>query len=192
MPHAKRVRAGAFSPQVPVEGLANTTESAAEGPANVGTTVSNLQPVLGVSAVCDKQAQHEQGAPSIKTKSSSAGAKALPVLPWMRVPISIDGGTGVPLSQVTGLHPVALAALHAGRYWAACSLEFEMLQQMYNTIPQTLQPSGQYTELFPVQAAAWRVLAGGLSKAHDLCIAAPTGSGKTLAYALPVLHCLVG
>lgn len=51
---------------------------------------------------------------------------------------------------------------------------------------------GQYTELFPVQAAAWRVLAGGLSKAHDLCIAAPTGSGKTLAYALPVLHSLLG
>ena len=52
--------------------------------------------------------------------------------------------------------------------------------------------AGNYTELFPVQAAAWRVLAGGLSRAHDLCIAAPTGSGKTLAYALPVLHCLMG
>lgn len=52
--------------------------------------------------------------------------------------------------------------------------------------------TGQYTELFPVQAAAWRVLAGGHSKAHDLCIAAPTGSGKTLAYALPLMHCLTG
>ena len=50
--------------------------------------------------------------------------------------------------------------------------------------------TGNYTALFPVQAAAWRILAGGVSKAHDLCIAAPTGTGKTLAYALPVLHCL--
>lgn len=52
--------------------------------------------------------------------------------------------------------------------------------------------AGGYTELFSAQAAAWRVLAGGRSKAHDLCIAAPTGSGKTLAYALPLLHCLLG
>jgi len=47
-----------------------------------------------------------------------------------------------------------------------------------------------FTELFPVQAAAWRQLAGGLSGAHDLCIAAPTGSGKTLAYCLPLLQAL--
>ncbi|DBA71432.1 TPA: hypothetical protein ACH3X2_011231 [Trebouxia sp. C0005] len=93
-----------------------------------------------------------------------AKAKALPVLPWMRVPISIESGTGVPLNKVKGLHPLAQEALQACRY----------------------------TELFPVQAAAWRVLAGGHSKAHDLCIAAPTGSGKTLAYALPMLHCLTG
>lgn len=48
-----------------------------------------------------------------------------------------------------------------------------------------------FVELFPVQAAVWRQLAGGRSSAHDMCIAAPTGSGKTLAYALPVLHGLL-
>ena len=45
-----------------------------------------------------------------------------------------------------------------------------------------------FLELFPVQSAVWRELAGGLSSAHDLCIAAPTGSGKTLAYALPIIN----
>lgn len=49
-----------------------------------------------------------------------------------------------------------------------------------------------YEELFPVQAASWRTLAGGMSTAHDLCICAPTGSGKTLAYALPILQRLIG
>lgn len=49
-----------------------------------------------------------------------------------------------------------------------------------------------FAQLFPVQAAAWRQLAGGHSQAHDLCISAPTGSGKTLAYALPVLSALIG
>ena len=49
-----------------------------------------------------------------------------------------------------------------------------------------------FVQLFPVQAAAWRQLAGGHSQAHDLCISAPTGSGKTLAYALPVLSALIG
>ena len=47
-----------------------------------------------------------------------------------------------------------------------------------------------FQELFPVQSAVWQELAGGLSSAHDLCVAAPTGSGKTLAYALPVINAL--
>ena len=52
----------------------------------------------------------------IEQKSSQAQSetKALPVLPWMRVPISIEGGTGIPLLQVAGLHPMALAALQTG------------------------------------------------------------------------------
>ena len=178
MPHAKRMQSGAYLP---------------EQPAHVGSTASTLQPAApGLSPVCDTQSQHQQAAPSIqqKTSSAAAGAKALPVLPWMRVPISIEGGTGVPLHQVTGLHPLAFAALQAGMPWGACSPSHSRCaSQCYK---KCFQCSGQYTELFPVQAAAWRVLAGGLSKAHDLCIAAPTGSGKTLAYALPVLHCLIG
>ncbi len=52
--------------------------------------------------------------------------------------------------------------------------------------------AGGFVELFPVQAAAWQVTAGGHSAAHDLCISAPTGSGKTLAYALPILQGLLG
>lgn len=39
--------------------------------------------------------------------------KALPVLPWMRVPISIESGTGISLNKVKGLHPLALEALQA-------------------------------------------------------------------------------
>ena len=45
-------------------------------------------------------------------------SKALPVLPWMRVPISIEAGTGVPLTEVRGLHPLALAALRRGKLCA--------------------------------------------------------------------------
>ena len=47
-------------------------------------------------------------------------------------------------------------------------------------------------ELYPVQAAAWRITAGGHSGMHDVCISAPTGSGKTLAYALPIIQGLLG
>ena len=50
--------------------------------------------------------------------------------------------------------------------------------------------AGGYRELLPVQTAAWSLLAGGHSQAHDLCLCAPTGSGKTLAYALPILQAL--
>ena len=39
-----------------------------------------------------------------------AAAKA-PVLPWMRVPITIQEGSGVPLSEVHGLAPALAAAL---------------------------------------------------------------------------------
>ena len=49
-----------------------------------------------------------------------------------------------------------------------------------------------YEELFAVQAAVWRLTAGGQSAAHDLCVSAPTGSGKTLAYALPIVSALLG
>ena len=110
------MRSDAHSPAVSVEGTIN--RSVAEQPAHVESTVSPLQPAV----VCDTQIQHQQAAPSIQQKSLSvaAGAKALPVLPWMRVPISIEGGTGVPLHQVIGLHPLALAALQTGMHRASC------------------------------------------------------------------------
>jgi superfamily II DNA/RNA helicase len=81
-------------------------------------------------------------------------------LPWMEVPVATAPADSVQLREACGMHPNLLEAM---------------------------QRLG-YSTLFPVQAAAWHVLAGGMSCAHDLCVSAPTGSGKTLAYALPVLQ----
>ncbi|KAL6765098.1 P-loop containing nucleoside triphosphate hydrolase protein [Haematococcus lacustris] len=90
-----------------------------------------------------------------------------PVLPWLRVPIKINAGCGVPLANIPGIDPRLRNALsQSGRKGEA----------------------PRYTELFPVQSAVWTELAGGLGTAHDVCIAAPTGSGKTLAYALPLVN----
>jgi ATP-dependent RNA helicase DDX51/DBP6 len=102
----------------------------------------------------------DAGAPDPAIMTTAAAA----VLPWMRVPISIPVGAGVPLAQVHGVHPALMAALQ---------------QQL------------GFSELFPVQVAVWRSLAGGASSAHDMCICAPTGSGKTLAYALPLLNAIL-
>jgi ATP-dependent RNA helicase DDX51/DBP6 len=96
------------------------------------------------------------------------------VLPWLRVPLRVEAGAGVPLSAADGSDGDASAV---------------------RGLPQNLRlalerPPRSFRELLPVQAAAWAQLGGGLSDAHDLCLAAPTGSGKTLAYALPVVHAL--
>lgn len=96
--------------------------------------------------------------------AGGAAAAAQPVLPWMRVPLNIAAGSGVPLSDVQGLHPALM---------------------------QAVQQQLGFVELFPVQAAVWRGLAGGHSTMHDMCICAPTGSGKTLAYALPMLNAIL-
>jgi superfamily II DNA/RNA helicase len=80
-----------------------------------------------------------------------------------QVPITFDASTAVPFDNVRGLDARLAAAA---------------------------RDTQRYVSLFPVQAAVWRELAGGLSTAHDLCICAPTGSGKTLSYALPVLQSL--
>eukprot|EP00983_Pelagomonas_calceolata_P112187 1159859-Pelagomonas_calceolata.AAC.3 len=69
--------------------------------------------------------QHEA-----KQKSSTAGSQgqlgiapanqqpskpqAAPVLPWMRVPILIEAGSGVPLQQVPGLDPRLQHAMSGG------------------------------------------------------------------------------
>jgi ATP-dependent RNA helicase DDX51/DBP6 len=96
--------------------------------------------------------------------AAAAAAASQPALPWMRVPLNIAAGSGVPLPDVQGLHPALLKAV---------------------------QDQLGFVELFPVQAAVWRGLAGGHSTTHDMCICAPTGSGKTLAYALPMLSAIL-
>ncbi|GIL44666.1 hypothetical protein Vafri_2160 [Volvox africanus] len=102
-----------------------------------------------------------KGLHGLRTCEAPAGAG--PVLPWMRVPLTSESGKGVPVQKVLGLD-VRLAS--------------------------GLRNAFGFQELFPVQAAVWQHSGGGLSSAHDLCVAAPTGSGKTLAYALPVVNAL--
>ena len=142
MPHAKRVRSGAHLRAVSVESTITRSVGGGKGtPAHLETTDSTQQPAApALSPVCDTQIQHQQAAPSIQQKSLSAavGAKALPVLPWMRVPISIEGGTGVPLQQVTGLHPLALAALQTGMHTAPCGSGAAQLQQIDTRMSQSL------------------------------------------------------
>jgi ATP-dependent RNA helicase DDX51/DBP6 len=81
-------------------------------------------------------------------------------LPWLTIPAAIAPDKAVRLGDVVGLHP---------------------------SLAMALKRTG-FATLFPVQATAWHVLAGGLGTKHDLCIAAPTGSGKTLAYVIPALQ----
>lgn len=81
-------------------------------------------------------------------------------LPWIEVPLTTAPADAIALKEASGLHPRLASALQR--------VEFDTL--------------------FPVQAAVWAALAGGMSCKHDLCVSAPTGSGKTLAYALPVLQ----
>jgi len=49
--------------------------------------------------------------PSKPKKAKLGGGKAPPILPWMRVPIEIEGGGGVALGMVHGLHANLLAGL---------------------------------------------------------------------------------
>ncbi|KAG7671620.1 hypothetical protein Ndes2526B_g09214 [Nannochloris sp. 'desiccata'] len=98
---------------------------------------------------------------SEKIEKSKSGRSA-PVLPWMRVPLTIHPGDGTLLEEVGALDPRLISAL--------ASLKIEVL--------------------FPVQSVVWEATAGGHSSLHDICLAAPTGSGKTLAYSLPVLQAL--
>jgi ATP-dependent RNA helicase DDX51/DBP6 len=96
-----------------------------------------------------------------KIEKSKPGRSA-PVLPWMRVPLTIHPGDGTLLEDVGAIDPRLIAAL--------ASLNIEVL--------------------FPVQSVVWEATAGGSSSLHDICLASPTGSGKTLAYSLPVLQAL--
>lgn len=106
----------------------------------------------------------EDGVPDIALQPivNSKPGRSAPVLPWMRVPLTIDPGDGTLLEEVGGLD---------------------------SRLTSALQSSG-IEVLFPVQTAVWEATTGGLSTLHDVCLAAPTGSGKTLAYTLPVLQAL--
>lgn len=120
MPHPKQKRSSTHLPGELLMGQSTLTDSASEGPTHAeldGSTVQPTAPHVGV--VHKTQPQHQQATQSVQRKSLSAhpGSKALPVLPWMRVPISIEGGMGVPLQQVVGLHPLALAALQTGMHY---------------------------------------------------------------------------
>ena len=68
----------------------------------------------GVTIAAGRDQQQSQAASDARQNQQiNAKSKALPVLPWMRVPISIQGGRGVPLCKVQGLHPLALASLQS-------------------------------------------------------------------------------
>lgn len=97
-----------------------------------------------------------------KPSQGSDGPRKRPhvQLPWMKVPATYAHSEAIQIENVTGMRSKLRTAL--------------------STIG--------HSTLFPVQAVAWELLAGGLSSRHDLCINAPTGSGKTLAYTLPLLH----
>ena len=132
-------------------------------------------------------------------KPKAAAASKTPVLPWQRVPITIEQGTGVSLEHVHGLAPeLAMAVRHSEWLFTHARGGFPVIrckEQIAWHDESDLHrkpPELGFKELFPVQSSVWRELAGGLSCAHDLCIAAPTGSGKTLAYALPVVNALAG
>lgn len=148
---------------------ATSSSSASSGSNADGDSIPDDEEAVDTPAAAQRQqqihAEHAAKPPDDPEPAQPAApARSAPTLPWMRVPIAIEGGASVPLAEVKGLHPQLTLAL---------------------------QEAG-FAQLFPVQAAAWRQLAGGHSQAHDLCISAPTGSGKTLAYALPVLSALMG
>lgn len=86
--------------------------------------------------------------------------QAKATLPWLELPAATASEDVVRLCDVRGLH---------------------------DSLQHALQAAG-FDALFPIQAAAWDITAGGMSDRHDVCIAAATGSGKTLAFALPVLQ----
>ena len=116
------MRAPESRPAELVSGLPTTTDGVSGQPAQAvqGTVGTAVQPTVpDVAPLHKTQTEHQQAAHSAQHNSSAAHseAKALPVLPWMRVPISIEEGTGVPLQQVVGLHPLALATLQTGMHY---------------------------------------------------------------------------
>lgn len=100
---------------------------------------------------------NNQGVADEKKKKKGRSA---PVLPWMKVPLTIDPSDGTLLDNVGGLDPRLSLTLNATNVQS----------------------------LFPVQTVVWEATAAGSSPLHDICLSAPTGSGKTLAYCLPIIQ----
>lgn len=48
-------------------------------------------------------------------KQSTKSTQSTPVLPWMRLPVSFDAGSGLPLQDVHGLDPALQACLRGRR-----------------------------------------------------------------------------
>lgn len=62
-----------------------------------------------------QQPQTEAAVPKHSAAAQRAApARSAPMLPWMRVPIAIEGGASVPLADVRGLHPQLAAAMQSG------------------------------------------------------------------------------
>ncbi len=61
--------------------------------------------------------QHQNGsraAHNAPSEQPAAPTRSAPTLPWMRVPIAIEGGASVPLADVKGLQPELASALQKG------------------------------------------------------------------------------
>lgn len=73
---------------------------------------------LPAAAAVAKEQGDERTAVGAKTQDAAAkpaaGTKAAPVLPWMRVPVSIEAGGGVALDDVRGLADILKQGLQKG------------------------------------------------------------------------------
>ena len=113
MPHGRKQKRSAESMLARTSGAPDTINDC---PAE-NTAIQALPVHAPATAETFKQPKQQQAANTAEHEhlQASAKTKALPVLPWMRVPVSIEDGTGIPLSQVKGLHPFAHTALQASK-----------------------------------------------------------------------------
>lgn len=95
------------------------TSSSSDGASGSRDMDSSEEAVRSPSAAepgqqSQKQADSGQVAGSRGPAQPDAPTRCAPTLPWMRVPIAIEGGATVPLAEVKGLHPQLDGALQAG------------------------------------------------------------------------------
>lgn len=93
----------------------SSSEAESSGASDTGgTSEVDEQPTAA------KQQMHYHSSGTAAAQHSGAAqpdvpARSAPTLPWMRVPIAIEGGASVPLADVRGLHPQLAIALRSGR-----------------------------------------------------------------------------